>query len=420
MTEVVITAFGCCTPIGSSYQTIKDALISGVSGVRKILKYDTSGFRSQFAGVPIEGNERIKWSTKGSSIIGDIFYTHLAVNNLKKHPGFPHGEYDPHRIGCFIGADEPVPDMQQTINLIYDLVKNQNGGLNKEEIIERHFRISDFFNYDPTVTLNKIAKVIPFTGPAVCHLGLCSASLQAIGIGYESIRNGRIDAAVVGGVSAKITQEHYLGLEASDVISTDNTISPEKRSRPFDLWRSGYIPAEGSVLFMLERRSQVEKRGNRESLLEILGYGSSQNAYHVVKPDEESREMILSMTRAIKDANIKPEEIDLVNAHGTSTILNDIHESIAINTVLGKKVRVTANKSIHGHMIAAAGAMETLNTLISCRDKFIPGSINVERQDPKCPINLITKTVWEQPKIVLKNSFGMGGLAASIIFRACY
>jgi len=419
MTSIVISAFGCSTPLGGCYQSVKTALEEGLSGIRRIEKYDTSEFRSKHAGVPTEGNERIRWPSEHGSQIGDIYYADVAIKRLRSHPGFSLEQYDESRVGCFIGADEPVYDMQQTFDVVRNLGRAA-ADTERDDALKRHFKIGDFFNYDPTVVLNRVGRAVSYKGPAVCHLGLCSASLQAIGMGFQALRADRVDAAIVGGVSAKITPEHYIGLEAADVISTDDKFEPTQRSRPFDSWRSGYIPAEGAIFFLLERREAVEQRADATCLLEILGYGASHNAFHIVKPHIESREMILSMTRAIEDAGIGADRVDLVNAHGTSTQLNDFHEAKAINEVLPPGVLVTANKSLHGHLIAAAGAMETLNTLIHLREGFIPGTINVEHQDPQCQVNLVTKTVKAEPQIVLKNSFGMGGLAASMVFKSCH
>ena len=155
----------------------------------------------------------------------------------------------------------------------------------------------------------------------------------------------------------------------------------------------------------------------RLQLLELVGYGTSTNASHIVKPALDSREMKLSMTRALASAGLCARNISMVNAHGTSTILNDLHESAAICAVLGEQVPVTANKSLHGHMIAAAGAMETLNTLISLRSGFIPGTINLESKDRNCRANVRPFTEPRTVDYCLKNSFGMGGLAASMIFK---
>jgi 3-oxoacyl-[acyl-carrier-protein] synthase II len=246
-------------------------------------------------------------------------------------------------------------------------------------------------------------------------VGLCSASLQAIGMGMQAIHSGQLDAVIVGGISGKVNPINLARLELMDVISTDLNLDPTKRSRPFDQKRSGFVLAEGAVLFVIEKRNNILQRGDKP-LLNLLGYGASLGAEHIVAPHQNSLEMRLAMQRALDSARMSALEVDLINVHGTSTVLNDLHESQAINSVFGNdEVSVTANKSLHGHLIAAAGAMEVLNTLISTQEGFIPGSINCDHQDRQCKINLIKNTINETPNFILKNSFGMGGLAASML-----
>lgn len=412
--KIVISGFGCCTPLGDSYAAIEGALCDGRSGVKKIAKYNTDTFKSRFAGIPTLGNFLIEGERQRFS--HDEFYTRAAMDNLLASVHLDPAVIGEHRIGCFLGVDEPVVDIQQTVNLAYDLNKVDGQFSNLDSALERHFRVQDFIRYDPTNALRTIHKFVAFKGPASVHVGLCSASLQAIGTGFQAVRQGRVDVAIVGGISAKITPEHYIGLESVDIIATDDRLDPTALSRPFDTRRSGYLPAEGAVLFLVESLESCLK-GGREPLMELAGYGTSTNASHIVKPAPDSREMKLAMTRALTNAGLRASDIGMVNAHGTSTILNDLHESAAICAVLGEQVPVTANKSLHGHMIAAAGAMETLNTLISLRSEFIPGTINLESKDPDCVANLSPFTVQRPVDYCLKNSFGMGGLAASMIFK---
>ncbi|MGC5701695.1 beta-ketoacyl-[acyl-carrier-protein] synthase family protein [Pseudomonas sp. NFXW11] len=413
--RVVITALGCCTPLGSTYDSVSAALSAGASGIRQIRKFDTSTFKSHYAGIPEEGNISPPASKRRRS--WDELYMGVALKGLMAWPGFDLGGISPERIGCFLGVDEPVPDIHQTIDFVFDLERGADKAFsNMAAMMEKHYRISDFARLDSTQLLRQIHAQIPFHGPTMVHLGLCSASLQAIGTGFEQVACGRVEAAIVGGASAKVTPEHYIGLESVDVICTDPALPFDGLSRPFDSRRSGYVPAEGAVLFLLETYASARKRGSTP-LMEIVGYGASMNASHIVKPDPDAREMKLSMTRALASAGLDASQIGLVNAHGTSTVLNDLHESAAICSVLSETVPVTANKSLHGHMIAAAGAMETLNTLIGLREGFIPGTRNLEVRDPNCKANLVAETRSAHVEYCLKNSFGMGGLAASMIFR---
>lgn len=412
--RVVISGFGCCTPLGDHYEAIEVALRDGRSGVRKIAKFNTGTFKSHFAGIPESGNFSTQSGPQRFS--HDELYTRKAMENLLASVSFDLTSIGEQRIGCFLGVDEPVVDIQQTINLAYDLNKVDGQFVKLGAALEKHFRVQDFIRYDPSNALRTVHRFVPFKGPASAHLGLCSASLQAIGTGFNAVRQGRVDAAIVGGISAKVTPEHYIGLESVDIIATDDRLDPMRLSRPFDTRRSGYLPAEGAVFFLVESLDSCLKAG-REPMMEIAGFGTSTNASHIVKPASDSAEMKLAMTRALGNAGLRASDIGMVNAHGTSTILNDFHESAAICAVLGEQVPVTANKSLHGHMIAAAGAMETLNTLISLRSGFIPGTINLEAKDPNCLANVSPYTLQRPVDYCLKNSFGMGGLAASMIFK---
>jgi 3-oxoacyl-[acyl-carrier-protein] synthase II len=415
--DIVITAFGAITPIGSTYAEIQNSLYNGISGIKKINKFPIDFFITQHAGIPEEGNRPNNLSSKNIKN-GELFYAELAVRQLMKHEQFSHDYYQPDRMGCVLGVDEPAVDM----GLCFDLRQGyENSPMTKQILLDRmtkHFRLSDCLNLAPSSVLSIINKHVAFSGYSNVHLGLCSASLQAIGLGYQALKSNKLDAVIVGGVSGKVNPLNLARLELMDVISTDINMPPQKRSRPFDNKRSGFVLAEGGILFLLEKRKDAEIRGVK-SLLTVAGYGSSMAAQHIVASHKDSREMILAMKRALIDANMSEQDIELINAHGTSTILNDIHESKAISSVFKNKpnVLVTANKSLHGHLIAASGAMEVLNTLISINENFIPGVINLENQDEKCTVNVVSKTLNKSITTVLKNSFGMGGLAASMILK---
>jgi 3-oxoacyl-[acyl-carrier-protein] synthase II len=415
--RVFITAFGAITPLGSSFQEIDYHLKNNISGIKKIEKFSCDSFLTYHAGIPNEGNEYIRWPAK-KPINGEVFYSRLSMQNLLKDQNFPHNFYDPYRLGCIVGVDEPFLDLS-IVNKMFSCYSKEH--LNKNDTLElmsKYFKMQDFLSLEPSIVLSEIYSQFPFHGISLCHMGLCSASLQAIGMGYQYLQNNILDAIIVGGVSGKVTPMNLARLELMNVISTDTHLNPDLRSRPFDARRSGFVLAEGAVLFLLEKESNILQR-KATTLIEILGYGSSLGAEHIVTPHSTSLEMSLSMSRALFDANITSDKIDLINAHGTSTVLNDKHESQAINKVFeNRNVKVTANKSFHGHLIAAAGAMEILNTIISSKGGYVPATINLENQDSSCNINLISKLLNDNNvEFILKNSFGMGGLAASMILR---
>lgn len=415
--NIVISAFGAVTPLGSTYEAICHALKEGISGIKPIEKFNCTTFTTQHAGVPDEGNALIHWPS-AQPRFAELVYAEMAAKHLLAHSGFPKSLYDAGRIGCIVGVDEPAADVQLCLKMKADkkIDESKNQLLDK---MVRHFKINDCLNLEPSSVLSAIYKMIPFAGFSTTHVGLCSASLQAIGMGMRAIQQGKCDAMIVGGISGKVNPINLARLELMDVISTDLSLNPEQRSRPFDKRRSGFVLAEGAVLFLIEKESEVLARGD-QVLLRLLGYGASLGAEHIVAPHHRSLEMKLAMKRALENSALTSNDIDLINVHGTSTILNDQHESEAVLDVFENNTSIpaTANKSLHGHLIATAGAMEVLNTLIALNEGFIPGSINCDEQDEACAINLIKKTQFQKINRVLKNSFGMGGLAASMVLGA--
>ncbi len=416
--EVAISAFGAVTPLGNNWENIADCLWQGKSGIHKIHKFNCESFMTQHAGIPETYNESGLNNRRRQS--AEVLYTRHAARDLSAHPQFPGNCYAESEIACIIGVDEPAVDIPLCLRMKAD-PKFRQQKLSLLEKLLKHFRLQDCLGLEPSSLLANIHEFIPFSGLTATHVGLCSASLQAIGLGFQAIQSGNVEAAIVGGVSGKVNPINLARLELMDVISTDTLLAPTERSRPFDAQRSGFVLAEGAVLFLLEKKSNIEARNDRP-LLGIMGYGSSLAAETIVTPHHTSLEMKLAMHRALRDADIDPEKIDLINAHGTSTVLNDLHEAEAIKTLFlsNRRLLVTANKSLHGHMIAAAGAMEVLNTLISANEGFIPGVINLEHQDERCDIQLLHKSQRQSCEFILKNSFGMGGLAASVVTRNYY
>ena len=417
--KIFITAFGAVTPIGGSWAEIDGALRQGRSGVKEIKKFDCGSFVTSSAGVPDEGNAP-RWPAK-RPFSGEHFYTKLGVERLLAHPNFPAGHYAPDRLGCILGVDEPFLDLSLSLKIVTSHRSRSSAEMRRADaarLMMENFRVQDFVSLQPSSILAEVYRQVPFSGPSVCHMGLCSASLQAIGMACRHLKSGSLDAAIVGGASAKVNPMNLARLELMDVISTDTNIPGAGRSRPFDRKRSGFVLGEGAVFFLLEKESRLKERSG-SALLEICGYGASLSGQHIVAPHTEEREITLCMERAIADSGVDKREIGLVNAHGTSTVLNDLHESRAIRKVFGERpdLLVTANKSYHGHLIAAAGAMEVLNTVISSKEGYVPGTLNLDEQDPDCAVNVTRENRSVRPAYILKNSFGMGGLAASLVLK---
>ena len=418
--NICISAYGAVTPLGHTLDEISHHLQHGISGIRAIKKFDTSTYHTKWAGVPHLGNDNIHWpkASKRASRPGELLYADVATEQLLSQYN-PLANYDPSRIGCIIGVDEPSIDPERCVELT-NMVGSDDIN-NREKVVAKateYFRVSEMIDLDVSSVIRTIQRRIPFTGYTRCHVGLCSASLQALGMARQAILDGKADAMIVGGVSAKITPFNLAQLEAVGAVCVDPLLAGTERSRPFDIRRSGFMPAEGSVLFILEKETVVNAR-NGNNLCRIIGYGASLAAQHIVAPHTEGREMRLCMERAMKEADLPLDQYSFINAHGTSTKLNDLHETTVLREIFGEGnvPPVTSTKSMHGHLIAAAGAMEVLGVIASFRDDFIPAVTNLEQQDPAIKVPVVAKTQYTKSKNVLKNSFGMGGLAASLVLQ---
>ena len=410
---VCISAIGGVTPLGDTLDQVTGAIYEGRSGIKPITKFPTGTFSTRWAGLPDLGNQSIRWPRAQPGQVvrpGETLYAETAMARLLSEFN-PLDAYAADRIGCVVGVDEPAIDLERCIELIERL--GAENGDDREKLINtaiEQFRVSELLDLDVTTVLRTMHRMLPFGGYTRCHVGLCSASLQAIGMAMTAIQEDRIDAAVVGGVSAKVTPLNIARLEGIGAVCTDMGLDGPARSRPFDTRRSGFVPAEGSVLFVLEREDAILRRGGTRHA-RLLGYGAALSAEHIVAPHSQDLEMELCMRRALAAAGVSAADISCINAHGTSTQLNDIHEGNAIGKVFGDVPipPVTAAKSLHGHLIASAGAMEIMGVIGSFRDDFIPAIRNLDDVDPRISVPLARRAIHGRVDTVLKNSFGMGG-----------
>lgn len=418
---ICISAIGAITPLGDTLDDVTAAFYDGTSGIRPIEKFSTDTFDTKWAGLPPIANDLMRWPDRDkrySARPGEVLYAERAIQSLLAQFN-PLDAYAADRVGCVIGVDEPAIDPQRCIDIVQRAGRDNIG--KRRTLIDsavQSLRISELLDIDTTAVLRTIHKAVPFAGYTRTHVGLCSASLQALGMAFNAIRSGRIDAAIVGGASAKVTPMNIARLEAIGAVCTDPALAGSERSRPFDRRRSGFMPAEGSVLFVLEREAAVLARGG-QVYARLKGYGASLSAEHIVAPHTMNTEMRLCMQRALADAGIPLEEFSAINTHGTSTKLNDHHESRAIAEVFeGFKIpAVAATKSQHGHLIASAGAMEVLGVIGSFREDFLPAIRNLGESDEEAILPLLRERRDGPVRNVLKNSFGMGGLAASIVLQ---
>ncbi len=406
--RVVVTGLALLTPLGNDVKSSWEALINGKSGIGPITRFDCSQFATKIAG-EIKGFDPLKFIPKKQVQRMDRFnqYAVAAAIMLLEDANFKITEKNCGKVGillgCGLGGLETIEEFHSR------LVKKGPS------------RISPF--YIPKLISNiapgQIAIFTGAKGPNLVTTSACASGVHSIGYAYSDIKLGRADVMICGGVESTITPMAISGFNAMKALSTRND-EPQKASRPFDKDRDGFVISEGCGLLLLEELNHALDRGAR-IYAEICGYGASADAYHITAPDETGEGMALAMKNALEEAKVDPNEIDHINAHGTSTYWNDICETRAIKKVFGKhayNIPITANKSMIGHALGAAGGIESVFSVLTLYDGIIPPTINLENPDPECDLDYVPNVARkEQVNYVLCNSFGFGGTNACVLFK---
>ncbi|MBI4619663.1 MAG: beta-ketoacyl-ACP synthase II [Desulfobacterales bacterium] len=406
--RVVVTGLGAVTPLGIGVEKTWKALCAGKSGISKISRFDTTNFQTKIAGEvknfdPEDFLEKKQVRRMDSFVHYCMASTIMAMEDSKLEVA----NQDAERIGVLIGTGlGGLPTLEKNHTLLLE------GGPKK---------ISPFFI--PMMIANmapgQIAIHFGIKGPNTCVVTACAAGSHAIGDSYKLIQRGDADIVITGGTEATITPLNIGGFNAMKAISTNND-EPEKASRPFDKNRDGFVPAEGAGTIILEELELALKRG-ANIYGEIIGYGLTSDAFHITAPDPQGSGAARCMKMALNDANILPDEVDYINAHGTSTPMNDTIETIAIKTVFNeysKKIPVSSTKSMTGHLLGAAGGVEAVFTILTIRDGIIPPTINYETPDPDCDLDYVPNIARKADvKIAVSNSFGFGGTNATLVFK---
>ncbi|MDY7035331.1 MAG: beta-ketoacyl-ACP synthase II [Thermodesulfobacteriota bacterium] len=407
--RVVVTGLGMVTPLGVGVQQNWEAVCAGKSGIRSITKFDASHFASQIAGeVPDFRAE--DFMAKQQVRRFDIFI-HYAVASARmafEDSGLKIDSSNSHRVGCYTGSGLGGLSMLEH----YHKVLLENGPR----------KISPFFI--PGIIANmapgQIGIEFGAKGPNISVETACAASCHAIGESFRMIREGMTDAMITGGSEAVISPLALGGFCSMRALSTRNH-EPEKASRPFDLDRDGFVMGEGGGILILEELNHALERG-ANIYSEVAGYGLSGDAYHVSAPEPDGDGAARCMSMAIDDAGLKPEGIDYINAHGTSTKLNDESENKAIKIIFGEhayKLAISSTKSMTGHLLGGAGGIEAIYTVLAIKNHIIPPTMNYETPDPNCDLNYVpNKARKAQLRAAMSNSFGFGGTNASLIFKA--
>ena len=408
MRRVAVTGLGAITPLGIGTEESWSSLIKGESGIGTVTRFDASDFPSRVAG-EVKGFDPAEYMEKKDVKKMDTFihYAVAAAQMAMKDAGLEITDKNAERVGVMVGAGMGgLPAIER----YYDAYRN--GGPRK---------ISPFLI--PMIIINMasghISMVHGAKGPNSSVVTACATGTHAIGDAYRIIQRGEADAMIAGGTESVICPLALGGFGAAKALSTRND-EPERASRPFDAERDGFVIGEGSGVLILEEMEHAKARGAR-IYGEVAGYGMSGDAYHMTTPSPGGEGAARCMTHALQDGEIPPTEIDYINAHGTSTPAGDAGETMAIKKVLGKhasKTAVSSTKSMIGHLLGAAGAVESIFSLLAIDRGIIPPTINLENPDPECDLDYVPNEARKtEVNVAMSNSFGFGGTNATLIFR---
>jgi 3-oxoacyl-[acyl-carrier-protein] synthase II len=407
--RVVVTGLGLVTPLGTGVQKNWEALIAGRSGIRRITRFSNlEFFPTRIAGeVPDFSPEEFIEPREIRKMDRFIWYSIAASEMAVRDSGLKIDPMEADRVGVIIGVGLlGLETLEACCRAYFD------GGPRK---------ISPFFipkvisNLAPgQVAIRFGAKGVNWTPTSACASGN-----HAIGEAFHLIRRGLQDVMIAGGAESAITPLGIGGFSAMKALSTRND-EPERASRPFDRDRDGFVMAEGSGVLILEERERALKRG-APIYAEVVGYGANGDAHHITAPAPGGEGAARCMRLALADAGLKPEDVDYINAHGTSTEYNDINETQAIKSVFGEhayRLAVSSTKSMTGHLLGAAGAVEGIYSVLALHHGMLPPTINYEHPDPECDLDYIPNRARKAPvRVALSNSFGFGGTNACVIFR---
>lgn len=407
--RVVVTGVGLVTPLATGVEESWNAILAGKSGIRHIQKFDVSGYDTQIAGEVLDFNPE-DWLPKKAIRRLDPFI-HFGIGatrmawQMAKLPDPLSAEMAP-KAGAILGVG--LGGLHTLEETIADVIEKGDKA-----------RVSPFFipKLIGNMLSGEAAIEFQLKGPNLCVVTACAAGSHAVGEAMKIIQRGQADLMVCGGAESVITPVTLKGFGSARALSTRND-EPAKASRPFDADRDGFIMSEGSGVLILEALESALERG-ADILAEVKGYGLTGDAYHMTAPDPGAGGFVRCMEMALADAGLGPEEIDYVNAHGTSTGLNDSTESKAINLAFGdyaKKLAVSSTKSMIGHMLGATGGVEAVFCVLALRDQVMPPTINYQTPDPECDLDYVPNQKREAKlKNTLSNSFGFGGTNATLI-----
>lgn len=410
MKRVVVTGLGIVSPVGNTVASAWDSIVNGKSGVTTIDAFDASSFSTQFS-ASVKDLDVSEYIALKDARKMDLFIQYGMVAGIQAmvDSGLEVTDENAPRIGSIIGSGiggiGSIENVSMTVN---DEAKGPR-------------KISPFFV--PGAIINMIAGNLSikygFKGPNLAITTACTTGTHCIGLAARSIRYGEADVMLAGGAEMATTQVGLGGFAAARALSKRND-APEQASRPWDKDRDGFVLGDGAGVLVLEEYEHAKARG-ATIYAELVGFGMSGDAYHMTSPSEGGEGAALSMTNALRDAQMSASDIHYINAHGTSTMAGDLAECQAVKSVFGNNasaLAVSSTKSMVGHLLGAAGAIESIFSVLAIRDQIAPPTINLDNPDEGCDLNFVPHTAQEMPiNGVLSNSFGFGGTNGSLVFR---
>ena len=406
--RVVVTGIGLASPLGLGVEENWASLKAGRSGIARITKFDVSQYASQIAG-EVKNFDPLDFIDKKEVRKMDPFiqFAVAAADMAVEDSGLDADRLSGERTGVYVGSG--IGGIEAIANNVQTLLERGPG------------RVSPFFLISGII--NEASGVISIKykaqGPNLANATACATSTHSIGDSFRLIARGDADIMIAGGAEAPVTPLGVAGFTAMRALSLRND-EPQRASRPFDAERDGFVIAEGAGVFILEELEHASKRGAR-IYAELVGYGLSGDAYHASAPCIDGEGAYLCMKAALDDAGVAPEEVEYINAHGTSTLWNDKIETLAIKRAFGNhayRLAVSSSKSMSGHLLGAAGVLEAAVCVLSLKNQILPPTINYENPDPDCDLDYVPNSSRPaEVTFALSNSFGFGGTNGSLLFR---
>ena len=408
MRRVVVTGLGCVSPVGTGTQKAWQSITAGKSGISTITRFDATDFPVRIAG-EVKDFDPSPYIEKKELKKMDLFiqYAVVAACEAFEDSGYRITEDNAERVGVYIGAGiGGLPAIEHWHNVLKEKGPS---------------RITPFFI--PMVIINlasgQVSIKLGAKGPNSCAVTACATGAHSIGDAFRLIQTGEADCMIAGGAESTITPLCIAGFNAMKALSQRND-EPELASRPFDKDRDGFVVGEGAGVLVLEELESARRRGAK-IYAEVVGYGLNSDAYHITQPAPEGEGAARCMELALKNAGLTPEEIDYINAHGTSTYYNDLNETEAIKKVFGehaKRLMVSSTKSMTGHLLGAAGGVEAVFTVLAIKEGVVPPTINYETPDEGCDLDYVPKEARKASlRAAMSNSFGFGGTNAVLVFK---